>query len=403
MKKCFFLVLIILCFTVSLFAKDVYSDADAKTKAVLANVDELIEKRQYQSAFDELRKADNEFLLAKKVEVTIYYFAKSTMHQMFAFKNLSENETLYDVRIGDGTFNMVLFDPVKAINEFVAKNGEKPILNYALGLYYNDVKDCYGDQWFIPSKELIDKTVFYLQKAYDSGCYDEYSLSFLATGYYRQGDYNSAIKVYEAKLKEFEFTATDNYHYGIILWFTDNGKKGAEFVKKSIEGYKDSPVYQSDAYLVVARIYISIADYKTAEEYLKKCGEAFPDDYRIAQFGIGLYARQNQKKKALDAAYKLFDKGHAKPAVSRMIMEQYTDAGKTDYLLDFFKQAVKKYSNDSIACENLYFHYSDLLLTMGKKSEAAEMATKAREFFEKNGHLTPEIDEILQSVISEKN
>ena len=40
---------------------------------------------------------------------------------------------------------------------------------------------------------------------------------------------------------------------------------------------------------------------------------------------------------------------------------------------------------------------------MGKKSEAAEMATKAREFFEKNGHLTPEIDEILQSVISEKN
>ena len=86
-----------------------------------------------------------------------------------------------------------------------------------------------------------------------------------------------------------------------------------------------------------------------------------------------------------------------------MIMEQYTDAGKTDYLLDFFKQAVKKYSNDSIACENLYFHYSDLLLTMGKKSEAAEMATKAREFFEKNGHLTPEIDEILQSVISEKN
>ncbi len=134
MKKCLFLVLIILCFTFSLFAKDVYSDADAKTKAVLANVDELIEKRQYQSAFDALRKADNEFLLAKKVEVTIYYFAKSTMHQMFAFKNLSENETLYDVRIGDGTFNMVLFDPVKAINEFVAKNGEKPILNYALGL-----------------------------------------------------------------------------------------------------------------------------------------------------------------------------------------------------------------------------------------------------------------------------
>lgn len=400
MKKHLFLIPFFICLSLSLFAKDVYSAADAKTKALLADVDELIEKRQYQSAFDALRKADNEFLLSKKVEVSIYYFAKSTMHQLFAFKNLSENETLYDVRVGDGTFNMVLFDPVKAINEFVAKNGEKPILNYALGLYYDDVKERYGEQWLIPVNELVDKTVFYLQKAYNSGCYDEYSLSILATDCYQQGDYNSAISFYEAKLKEFEFTATDNYHYGIILWLTDNGKKGVEFVKKSIEGYKDSPEYQSDACLIVARICTSIADYKTAEEYLKKCGKIFPEDYRVSQFSIGLYARQNQKKKALEAAFRLFDKGPAKPAVSRMIMEQYTDAGKTDYLLDFFKQAVKKYSRDSNACENLYFHYSDLLLTMGRNSEAAEMAAKAREYFEKNGHLTPEIDEMLQSVIS---
>lgn len=403
MKKIIVFIVSLFSAVLSLSARDIYSDADKSTKEVLAQVDDLIEKEQYESAFGRLSAADtNEYILTKRVEVACTYFAQSMMHQLFAFKNLEKGETLYDVRTGEGSFNLIMFDPVEAVESYVKENGEKPILDYALGFYYQDVIDRYYDKWLLTLDELNEKVALHFQKALDKGCYDEYSLSWLATAYYGLDKNEDAIRIYEAKEKEFKFTPTDNYHYGILMWQNDNSKKGVEYVKKSIDGYKDMPGYQADAYVVTGLIYISLKDYKNAEKYFNKCKKEHPDDYRPLQYGVRLYALQNQSKKLVSTAMELYAIAPENPKTCQMIMEECENAGKAELALDFFKEAVKKYEKNSEACENLYFHYAFQNSFLGNAGEAAKLAATARSYFEKNGHLDDDIAEMLDSLIYAK-
>ena len=395
MKRIFICICVLLCLSVNLFSKSVYDTADEKTKATLNEIDALIEKQQYLTAFYKT-SSENEYLLAKRIEISIYDFAYSIMHQLFAIKDLEEGETLYQIRSSfEGTLSMVMSDPVKAVEDFEKSYGEKPVLKYALGLYYQDVIDRYGDQWLLTPDELKDKVILNLQKALDMDCYDGYSLSVLATSYYQKKNLDKAISIYQKKQNEFEFSATDNYHYGILLWYTDKAKDGLGYVVKSIDGYKDYPEFQCDAYVVASKITLELSDLKSAEKYLTECKKKYPDDYRAFQYSISLYARQNNKKKTVEAAMKIYEYGISNPATCQMIMNECNDSGKPEFVIDFFKEALKKYGKDDKACENLYFHYAYQYYLMKKPAESKEMAITARKYFEKNGDLSKDVDEIL--------
>ncbi len=402
MKKKFILFTVLLFFTIGLSAKSVYDSADDATKATLSEIDTLIEQQQYLSAFYKTSNK-NEYLLAKRIEISIYDFAYSIMHQMFAIKDLEEGETLYQVRTSyEGELSMVMADPVKAVEEFEKSYGEKPILKYALGLYYQDVLDRYGDKWLLTPDELLDKVILNLQKALDQDCYDGYSLSVLATSYYQKKNLDKAISIYQKKQEEFEFTATDNYHYGILLWNTDKAKDGLGYVVKSIDGYKDYPEFQCDAYVVASRIALETSDLKSAEKYLLECKKKYPADYRVYQYSVALYSIQNNKKKALDSAMKIFEYGTANPATCQMVMDKCNGADKPEFAIEFFKTALKKYSKDDKALQNLYYHYAYQCYLMQEKEQAAEIAEKARSYFDKNGELTEDIENLLNTLI-EKN
>lgn len=403
MKKIFLLLTVLLCFTVGLSAKSVFDSADDATKATLKEIDDLLDQQQFESAFGKTSDTDNEYMLAKRVEIAINGFAQSIMHQMFAFKNLRENETLYDVRTGTGEYSLIMFDPVKAIESFEKEHGEKAILKYSLGLYYQDVIDRYGDQWLLTTEQLVNKIIENLSNALNMGCYDDYSLSVLATSFYQRKELDNAIEIYQLKQKEFEFTPTDNYHYGILLWFTNNAKEGLEYAVKSIDGYKDEPAFQLDAYIVSARIALDISDLKSAEKYLSECKKKYPEDYRIYQYSVALYSLQNNKKKTLDSAMKIFEYGTANPATCQMVMDECNGADKPEFAIEFFNTALKKYSKDDKALQNLYFHYAYQLYLMQEKEQAAEMAEKARSYFDKNGELTENIENMLNTLAGKIN
>ena len=262
MKKFLFSLICLFVFGTSLFGWDVYSGANDVTKATLAKVDALIEQEQYQSAFAAASgEGEEEYLLAKRIEIATNYFAQSIMHQMFAFKNLEEGQTLYDVRTGTGDFSLMMFDPVIA----VAKNGETPILDYALGAYYADVRGRYGDQWLITVDELYKKEEENFRKAYDAGVYDAYSLSELGLAYAYFGDNDSAISIYVAKEKEYELTGNDDYNYGFCFLRTGQSEKGAFYLANSIPKYADNPQYQYDSYSLVVQVYIiTLKDFESA-------------------------------------------------------------------------------------------------------------------------------------------
>ena len=244
-KKFLFIILMALC-TAALFAqRNAYAGADKKTQAALQNADTLIEQRQYATAFGSL-SMDNEYCIAKKTEIATNYFLQSMMHQMFVLDNLQEDQDLMELRKNlTGTFNMTYFDPAKIIQEYTEKNGEKPILNYALGLYYSDVLRRYQGQWLISDEELVNNTITYLLKAYEKDCWDAWSMSELAYAYMQNGDYETAIKYYSVKLDNKEdFSINDDYNFALCNFFCGNYPVAQQYMEKSVLNYENNPGYQ---------------------------------------------------------------------------------------------------------------------------------------------------------------
>jgi len=398
MKKCIAAVFVLFCSAGMFAQKSPYNSAPADSQVLLKKADEFIRKEQYESAFETLSKGSDEFVLAKKIEIAINYFAQSMMHQMFAFKNLKKGETLYDVRTGTGSYSMVLFDPVKVVEEYEKKNGEKPVLNYALGLYYDDVLLRYQGQWLLSDKELMQKTIERLQKAVNRDCYDAHSLSVLAIAYYKNGNLLDAEKMYAKKIESgFELSANDYFNLGTICLQKKNFASALHYAENSIQGYKDEPEYQSDAYVICIESCLELHNYKKAESFLKAAAKHFPKDYRIVQRAIALYAVQKNKKATLEAAEKLFSLAPENPAVSQIIMREYFNAGTEEWLPEFFDDCLKAYSKAGKARQNLLYHYAYALHELGDKEKAAETAKNARAEFIKNGELTAEIGNALDS------
>ncbi|MGP1455875.1 MAG: tetratricopeptide repeat protein [Treponema sp.] len=389
---------VLFCLVSAFAQKSPYAGAPADTQVLLKRADELIQKKQYESAFGALNGGSDEFVLAKKIEIAINYFAQSIMHHLFAFKDLEQGETLYDVRTGTGTYSTVPFDLVKAVEAYEKQNGEKPILHYALGLYYDDVLLRYGDQWLLSEKELAQKTGERLQKAVDKDCCDARSLSVLALAYYKTGDLTHAEKIYNQKIEAgFECSANDYFNLGAIYLQKKHFASALHYAEKSIERYKDEPEYQSDAYIMCADSCLGLHDYKKAESFLKTAEKRFPKDYRIAQKAIALYAAQKNKKEALKAAKNLFALAPENPAASQMIIRECYTAGMEKWLPDFFDDCLKTYSKSGRARQNLLYHYAYTLHEFGDTEQASRMAKSAKAEFIKNGELTAKIENTLDS------
>ena len=395
-KNLVIFILLVFC-VVSLFAqRNAYSGADNKTQIALANADMLIEQRQYATAFGSL-SMDNEFFIAKKIEIATNFFVQSLMHQMFVIVNLTEDQSLRELRTNlSGSFNMTYFDPAKIIQEYVEKNGPKPILDYALGLYYSDVLRRYQGQWLISDQELVNNTITYLLKAYENDCWDSWSMSELAYAYMKNGEYETAIKYYSIKLdQKEEFSIDDDYNFGLCNFFCNNYAAAQKYMEKSIKNYEDNPDYLYDTYWVLSAIYINTKQYDEAQKALDNCRSLDCGDYRLDQRYISFYAILKNKEKVLLASADFFQVGPENPSVPQFIIQEYFDRSIESWLPDFFEQELNRPDLSIGTLQNLYFHYAASLSYLDKKSEAAIVAEKARQAFRQNDSLTDDIDQML--------
>lgn len=389
------------CF--SAFAlKGPYDTADSKTKKKLDEINKLIKQEKYETAFNTIPDEENEYYIAKKIEINIYYFSQSIMHQLFALKDLEPGETLHDVRTGDGQYNIRFGDPVKLVEEFVAKNGEKPILNYILGLYYDDVYLHYGDQWLISTNELFQKIAEYLQKAVDANCYDSWAASELALTYMRLNKFEDAYKIFNLKLKEkLEFTIDDNYNYGITCSKLNDNEKALKCFEQSIKDYADNKDYLYDAYYLSAETSIVLNQIDKAEKYLLEARKIISEDYRVSNYFIIVYGLKKDKVNTLKYAKELFDCAPENPTGPQMIMKAFYNCNIGDWLPDVFESCLKDYKDSVGAMQNLYFHYSIVMYDAGNKEKTLELVNKAKEAFNKNGALTKDIENMLNQMINE--
>ena len=394
----------------AVFAEDVsnsydpYAGSDKETFALIQETRDAMEKGQFLTAFNKVKSEDeaydNEYKLAMATEVAIKGFAQSIMHQMFAFKDLENGESLNQLRSGSGkSFDLILFDPVKTIENFVSAYGEKPILNYALGLYYNDVGNRYRGNWILSDQEVREKADYYLTKAYEEGCYSGESASILAVFSIMKGMYSQAEKFLNIKKDSGrERDLDDNYYMGIIKYELGNTKEALEYEEEAIKDFAEYPKYQLDAYEVCLKICYGTSDLKKAEKYVKRMKEAFPDSYRVPLNTLRIRLLQNKKSDAQKAAMELYSLNPSEAAFLNEIVKEYKNLKQLELLPPFFEEAAKTYRSNDSALELIYYYYSFVEVMLGNYKEAQEKAELAELYFNRTGHMTEEISEFLNSV-----
>ena len=337
------------------------------------------------------------FLLQKKTEIAINYFLQSLMHTMFILEDLTEEQSLMELRANlKGAYNMTYFDPAKVVQEYVEKNGPKPILDYTLGLYYSDVLRRYQGRWLISDEELENNTIEYLLKAYENDCWDAWSMSELACAYMRNGEYETALKFYSVKLDNKEdFSIDDDYNFGICNYLCGYYPQAQIYMEKSIKNYEDAPDYLYDTYWYLSAIYINTQQYDEALKALDNCRTIDMGDYRLIQRYITFYAIIKDKAKTLEASADFFQLGPENPSVPQIIIQEYFDRYVQDWLPDFFEQELQRPDLSNGTLQNLYFHYTASLSYLDRKEEAAIVAEKAREAFRLDDSLTDDIEQLL--------
>jgi tetratricopeptide (TPR) repeat protein len=376
------LLLAILFFTISLaYAEsNIYEDIDSKTAALIKKSDDLIQKRQYDSAFNILGKdLSNKFIIHKKTEICINYFVQSIGHRMFALHDLKENEDLYELRSGTGSFNMYLYDPVEIIAEYYKKNQQDAIIEKTLGDYYYDVGLRYQGNWFETDEIITKKCIEHYENAFAKKFYTVNMLINCADRYIQLKNADKAIEYYSKALDENPSLYNVPFNLSSAYYEKGNYKAAILYGNKAIEIYKNDPNYQMDAILLCSDASYAQNDFNKSIEYLNMGLSISKEEYRIYKNMVLSYLALNNIQKANENADNLFSLAPGNPAASQMIMELYGKNAKE--LVTFFARNIKKYANDDTTLANLYFHIAVTYYHSNNKKEALNYALLAKEKF----------------------
>ena len=282
-KKIITLLVILMCSSVFAEKWNIYAGADQETLETIKKCDEQIEQKKYQSAVNTVGDCSNEYIIYKYIEVCTQYFAQSMMHSMFAFKDLEEGETLYDVRTGEGSFNMVYRDdPDTIIDNYKKEHGNSMVLELARANYYYDALKRYGNQWLKTPEEILALVKDVYSRAVAKEIYDVWVMDNYATIFWQEGNYAEAEKLYSLLSEKDPVNGSYWYNLAASRMLQGNYQGAIEPAKMAVENPEEDPNYHLDAYTVLADAYAYIGDFEEAENVLLAAHEKY--DYQPIVF-----------------------------------------------------------------------------------------------------------------------
>jgi tetratricopeptide (TPR) repeat protein len=350
----------------------------------LEECNRLIEEKKYESAFEYLnehsKEIDSSDIIIKKTELALYYFVLSTMHQMFAFKDISIDEDIYDYRGKEGRYNYHLFKPDEALKEEIAKNKKNGELYFWLGQYYYEVLEKYSEDWLIDPATLQKLIVENYELAIVNSYSDVVLFSNLGQIYLREDEFGKA----ESNLKKAISITLNNpgYHHNlaVALYRQDKFNEAIENVKKAINLYDDC-YYKADSCFLAGTIALDGEDYDESIAYFEEGKLLEPNQYRFYQQLIILYLFSNGIDKAAENSVAFFNMYPKNPSVISTIVDYYNGYGHLDEMEKLFEILLNSHSSDNEIMGNIKFHRAMVLEALNKDEEAIQDLNAAERNF----------------------
>lgn len=323
---------------------DVLKDAPAEVKERIAKADEFIAQKQYASANGALGLDDNEYIIYKRTELYTQYFVQSLMHQMFVIKNLEKNEDLLDLRLNfTGDAAMTMYNVEEVIDNFQSEHGKKPILNLALGNFYYDVSQRYGDQWLISFDELRKLAKVNYTKAEEAGLYDNYSLFAMGSIEINDKEWEKAENHFATLVKVENENASAWYNLALTLMYQGRYEEARENIKKSIK-FETNEDWKIDEYLLWSDSYLYKDDVDGAIKVLNEGKKKLKNNLNVT-FELGkiyfVYKYDYAKaEKEFIAAVK------SEPRVVSDVLALIAQTQDWENYIKFIRKAKKLHSKD---------------------------------------------------------
>ena len=382
MKKYLLLICIVVFISSQIQSED-NKNNDNKNSELIQIAEQLIESRQYHSAFELLNSSTNNssVIVAKQVDILINYFVTSIMHTMFALKDLEPGEDLDELRQSSGEFDMVLFDPPKVIEPLLKNNPNDGILTKALGDYYYDAQNRYGDDWLIPVEEALKKAYENYEISINSG-YEDFLSYGNAAHYLLTIQENEKAARYLIRSIELNKDYA-NTHYNLAYAYIQLGKinKAVKEAGISAEMYNDRK-YKYDAYIMAARLSFDLEKIEDSIRYFNNARAIFKDSYEPINYLMKLYLNVKQIDNANIMAKELFVMYPKNPTAYKMIMQNYNDSGFLDKYVEFLSSLVPLYSDIEILA-NIFLYKGFALKSLGQIDEGIIYLKKAENSFKK--------------------
>jgi len=266
-----FVVLLMIALLQPLFAMD------SKQKSQL---DSYLSQRKYSTAIRFLEKVDPQNddpeALIQKVHISISYFVQSLNHRIFAFKDLTETESVESLRKNGGTFDLGhSIDIPEAVNRLLRKFPNDGRLYSALGDFYADVALRYRQN--DPFKDSSKLALEAYQHATSLGSVTEQNQASLGLLAAQSQDYALAEQGYRRALTFDPTNADYNYNLALALMSLSRFQEAQKYAKTAYDRYQIAGS-KRDALLMYADSYLYQGHDDEALVYYSQIISAEPDN-----------------------------------------------------------------------------------------------------------------------------
>lgn len=382
----------------TLFALTVFGQTETE---VIKKAKDLIAKKKYETAFNLLDRFDSandmpEVVLLKK-NILLNYFVTSIMHQMFALKDLEENEEIMDYRGKQGSFGMQVFKIDSVLGKLIKTYPSNCKLYKGLGDYYYDTHLRYGNNWLKSNEEQFQLMKNNFQKAVDGNCADY--LSYYVLGYINlvKNKAKESIPYFLNSIKLNKVYASSHYNLAYAYLFTDNQENALKYAKTSLDLYEDK-VYKSDAARMLGQIYMELKDDKNALKYYEKADKINPKNYYNIKPILNLYIKTNSKK-VNETTKSFFNLAPSNPTIYDDLDEIYLSHKKDKDLIAFYKSQFSRFEDNEKVKGNLNFYLARIYINIDKKNAKFHFTEARKNFakiFEKNHSVFNAIEDGLK-------
>lgn len=374
-------------------------------QAVIKKANRLIEQKQYATAYALLEDKDPDnqkpAIVLKKAELAMDYFVTSIMHQTFAFKDLADDEDLMKARLNNDsqTFAMYVLPLQEVLDTLIELNPENYELHKALGKFYYEVYLKYGDNWLMPTNELLKNMYDYSVAAATHHTAD--FLTYYNMGFYLTftEQYAEAINAYHKSIELDSLYPTSHYNVAICYLYVDSALKGVEHAKKAIALYKSSEL-KADAARVTAVLYKAANKLPEAISYLEMSNQFQPDNYYTLSHMVETHLLAGHYQKAAASTSKFFELDPANPSIIGELFGLYTNQSADTLLFPILNQKIEEHKNDFEVLGNIYFHLARYYVNQGEVASARKLLIASRKNFEKVFEEDTPVFEVIDNFLS---